>query len=135
MRVHGTVQQPAIALSSTPPLEEADVLSLIVFNRPINDLGQGERTSLAQTAQSMVGGVVAAPLAESLRSALNVDLLEIQAVSNEGGPGVTVGNQISERVYLQFRQLFGSAATTQVVLKYQLSEVLPNPERLHGGRH
>ncbi len=122
IRVHGTVQQPAIALSSTPPLEEADVLSLIVFNRPINDLGQGERTSLAQTAQSVVGGMVAAPLAESLRNALNVDLLEIQAVSNEGGPGVTVGNQLSERVYLQFRQLFGSAATTQVVLEYQLSE-------------
>ena len=116
VRVHGTVQKPAIALSSTPPLEEADVLSLIVFNRPINDLGQGERMSLAQTAQSVVGGMVAAPLAESLRNALNVDLLEIQAVSNEGGPGVTVGNQISERVYLQFRQLFGSAATTQVVL-------------------
>ena len=122
VRVHGTVQQPAIALSSTPPLEEADVLSLIVFNRPINDLGQGERMSLAQTAQSVVGGMVAAPLAESLRNALNVDLLEIQAVSNEGGPGVTVGNQISERVYLQFRQLFGSAATTQVVLEYRLSE-------------
>ena len=122
VRVHGTVQKPAVALSSTPPLEEADVLSLIVFNRPINDLGQGERMSLAQTAQSVVGGMVAAPLAESLRNALNVDLLEIQAVSNEGGPGVTVGNQLSERVYLQFRQLFGSAATTQVVLEYQLSE-------------
>ena len=30
---------PELALSSTPPLEESDILSLIVFNRPINELG------------------------------------------------------------------------------------------------
>jgi autotransporter translocation and assembly factor TamB len=124
VRVHGTAQRPAVSLSSNPPLEEADVLSLVLFNRPINDLGQGERASLAQTAQSVVGGMVAAPLAESLRNALNVDLLDIQAVSSEGSPSVTIGNQISERVFLQFRQLFGSAETTQVVLEYQLSNYL-----------
>lgn len=122
VHVQGTVQRPTVALSSTPPLDQADVLSLIVFNRPINELGQGEQASLAQTAQSLVGGAVAGPLAESLRSALNVDLLDIQAVSSEGSPSVTIGNQISERVFLQFRQLFGSAATTEVVLDYELSD-------------
>jgi hypothetical protein len=124
VRVHGTVQRPALSLSSTPPLEESDVLSLIVFNRPINELGQGERSSLAQTAQSVVGNAVASPLAESLRNVLNVDLLDIQAVSSEGSPSLTIGNQISERVFLEFRQLFGSAETSQIVLEYQLSNHL-----------
>jgi hypothetical protein len=122
--VTGTAQKPALELSSTPPLDQADILSLIVFNRPINELGQGEQASLAQTAQSVVGGMVAAPLAESLRDALNVDLLDIQAVSDEGGPSVTIGNQLSEKVFLQFRQLFGSAEATEVVLEYQLKEYL-----------
>jgi autotransporter translocation and assembly factor TamB len=125
IRVHGTAQRPALDLSSTPPLDEADVLSLIVFNRPVNDLGQGERASLAQTAESLVGGMVAAPLAESLRGALDVDLLEIEAVSqNGGGPSVTIGNQLGERVFLQFRQLFGSAEATEVLLDYELSKYL-----------
>jgi autotransporter translocation and assembly factor TamB len=69
----------------------------------------------------VIGGAVAGPLAESLRNVLNVDLLNIQAVSSEGSPSLTIGNQISERVYLQFRQLFGSAETTQIVLEYELS--------------
>ena len=120
-----TPQRPTIDLSSTPPLDDADVLSLIVFNRPINDLGQGERASLAQTAGSLVGGMVAAPLAESLRDALDVDLLEIEAMSqNSGGPSVTIGNQIGERVFLQFRQLFGSGQATEVLLDYELYSFL-----------
>ncbi len=123
--VQGTAQQPRLVLSSTPPLEDADILSLIIFNRPVNDLAQGERASLSLQAQQLVGGAVASPLAESLRDVLDVDLLEIQAVAQgTTGPGVTVGQQLGERVFLQFRQLFGSAQQTEVVLEYELLEFL-----------
>lgn len=123
--VQGTAQQPRLVLSSTPPLEDADILSLIIFNRPVNDLGQGERASLSLQAQQLVGGAVASPLAESLRDVLDVDLLEIQAVAQgTTGPGVTVGQQIGERVFLQFRQLFGSGQRTEVVLEYELLDFL-----------
>src|SRR5712691_9606342 len=40
--VGGSLKQPQILLSSTPPLEQADILSLIVFNQPINELGTGQ---------------------------------------------------------------------------------------------
>ncbi|HEX7085274.1 MAG TPA: translocation/assembly module TamB domain-containing protein [Vicinamibacterales bacterium] len=123
--VQGTAQQPRLVLSSSPPLEDADILSLIIFNRPVNDLAQGERASLSLQAQQLVGGAVASPLAESLRDVLDVDLLEIQAVAQgTTGPGVTVGQQLGERVFLQFRQLFGSAQQTEVVLEYELLEYL-----------
>ena len=85
VRVHGEAQRPELELSSTPPLDEGDILSLIIFNRPINELGEGEKTTLAQRAGSLVGGFVAAPVAEALRDALDVDLLEITPVSEEGG--------------------------------------------------
>ena len=45
-------------LSSTPPLEQADILALIVFNQPINQLGEGEQMSLAQRAQALATGAV-----------------------------------------------------------------------------
>jgi autotransporter translocation and assembly factor TamB len=123
--IQGTAEQPRLVLSSTPPLEDADILSLIIFNRPVNDLGQGERASLSLQAQQLVGGAIASPLAESLRDVLDVDLLEIQAVAQgTSGPGVTVGQQIGERVFLQFRQLFGSAQQTEVVLEYELLDFL-----------
>ncbi len=124
VRVHGEAQRPELELSSTPPLDEGDILSLIIFNRPINDLGEGEKTTLAQRAGSLVGGFVAAPVAEALRDALDVDLLEITPVSDEGGTAVSVGNQIGERVFVKVRQQFGSSETTQLVLEYELSNLL-----------
>ena len=124
VRVHGEAQRPELELSSTPPLDEGDILSLIIFNRPINDLGEGEKTTLAQRAGSLVGGFVAAPVAEALRDALDVDLLEITPVSDEGGTEVSVGNQIGERVFVKVRQQFGSSEVTQLVLEYELSKVL-----------
>jgi autotransporter translocation and assembly factor TamB len=42
VRVTGTARRPAIALSSQPPLEESDVLALIVFNQPLNELGSSQ---------------------------------------------------------------------------------------------
>jgi autotransporter translocation and assembly factor TamB len=124
VRVHGEAQRPELELSSTPPLDEGDILSLIIFNRPINDLGEGEKTTLAQRAGSLVGGFVAAPVAEALRDALDVDMLEITPVSDEGGTEVSVGNQIGERVFVRVRQQFGSSEVTQLVLEYELSSLL-----------
>ena len=43
VNVQGTLQKPEIVLSSTPPLEQADILSLIVFNQPLNQLVKASR--------------------------------------------------------------------------------------------
>ena len=86
---------------------------------------EGEKTTLAQRAGSLVGGFVAAPVAEALRDALDVDLLEITPVSEGGGgPEVSIGNQIGERVFVKVRQQFGSSEATQLVLEYELSKLL-----------
>jgi autotransporter translocation and assembly factor TamB len=63
-------------------------------------------------------------VAEALRDALDVDLLEITPVSEEGGTEVSVGNQIGERVYVKVRSSSGSSEVTQLVLEYELSKVL-----------
>ena len=125
VRVHGEAQRPELELSSAPPLDEGDILSLIIFNRPINDLGEGEKRTLASKAGALVGGFVSAPVAEALRDALDVDQLEITPVSEDGGgASVSVGNQIGERVFVKVRQQFGSSETTQLVLEYELSKRL-----------
>ncbi len=125
VRVHGTAKRPELDITSVPPLDEADVLSLIVFNRPVNELGTGEQTAVAQTAATMVGGLVTAPLAEALRDTLDVDLLEISAGGDSGaGPSVAIGNQLGEKVFVRVRQQFGSADVTQFLLDYELTEQL-----------
>ena len=50
--IGGVLSDPEVRLSSVPPLEEGDILALIVFNQPLNQLGQGERISLARRARA-----------------------------------------------------------------------------------
>ena len=84
VRLTGTTRFPQLALTSNPPLEESDILSLIVFNQPVNELGTGERASLAATAGGIATGFIAAPLGESIGRALDLDLFEITTINDEG---------------------------------------------------
>jgi autotransporter translocation and assembly factor TamB len=123
--VGGTMREPTVTLSSQPPLDQTDILSLIVFNQPANRLGQGQATNLGERAASLAGGFVAAPLADTLGRALNVDIFELDPSGDEGeGPTVTIGQQVGERLFLKFRQLFGTRDASEFQLEYQLTDFL-----------
>jgi autotransporter translocation and assembly factor TamB len=126
IRVQGTARSPTLSFSSTPPMEEADILALIVFNRPLNSLGSSEQSQLVGMAGATAAGFVVAPITDSLGRALNLDRLEVQAVSEGGSTGglVTIGQQLGERVYFEFRQQFGSQEVSEFVLEYQLAPFL-----------
>jgi translocation and assembly module TamB len=123
--VGGTMREPTVTLSSQPPLDQTDILSLIVFNQPANRLGQGQATNLGERAASLAGGFVATPLANTLGRALNVDIFELDPSGDEGeGPTVTIGQQVGERLFLKFRQLFGTRDASEFQLEYQLTDFL-----------
>ncbi|MEO5896733.1 MAG: translocation/assembly module TamB domain-containing protein [Vicinamibacterales bacterium] len=126
VRVTGTLTAPELTLSSSPPLEESDILALIVFNRPVNELGTGERSSLAATAGGIATGFIAAPLGESIGRALDLDLFEITTSTDEGdfGAGLTLGQQLGDKAFLRLRQQFGERNTTEFMLEYRLSKFL-----------
>jgi translocation and assembly module TamB len=124
--VTGTVRAPELRLSSTPPLEESDVLALIVFNRPVNELGTGERASLAATAGGIATGFIAAPLGESIGRALDVDMFEITTTTETGefGGGITIGQQVGDRAFFKLRQQFGEYNVSEFLIEYQLADFL-----------
>ncbi len=126
VRVTGSVNKPLLSLSSTPPLEESDVLALIIFNRPINELGTGERASLAATAGAVAGGFIATPLGESIGRALDLDMFEITPTTeNETlGAEITIGEQVGERTFLKMRQQFGDRTYSEFLIEYRISEFM-----------
>ena len=124
-RVHvgGTMRKPELTLTSNPPLEQSDILSLIIFNAPANSLGEGEQVSLAQRASAIATGFVAGKLADSIGKALNLDVFEIQTEATPGGgqgATVTVGEQVGRNLYFKVVQGVGSDTTSQFVFDYQL---------------
>jgi hypothetical protein len=123
--IRGTLQKPEIVLESTPPLEQADILALIVFNQPLNQLGEGQQTSLAARAQAIATSAVAGQLAQSIGNALHLDTFEINAApENGGGPQVTIGQQVGQNLYIRVQQGVGDEATTNFILEYDLTDWL-----------
>jgi translocation and assembly module TamB len=124
VRVQGTLKQPELSFSSNPPLDQADILSLIVFNQPINELGEGQQVSLADRAAALAGGYLATGLSRSISNALQLDEFEIQAGEQGFGPTLSVGQQVGEHFFFRIRQGFGDAQATELVLEYQLEDHL-----------
>jgi autotransporter translocation and assembly factor TamB len=125
VRVQGTLRMPELSFSSNPPLEQADILSLIIFNAPVNELGEGQQVSLAERAGALAGGYLASGLARSIGSALELDEFEISAQGENGtGPSLTVGEQVGEHLFFRVRQGFGEAQATELILEYQIAEFL-----------
>lgn len=126
VNIQGSATRPRIDFSSQPPLDDADVLSLIVFGQSVNDLGGAQRTSLSERAASMAAGAIATPLADSVARALNLDLFEIQApAGDQRSPVVSVGSQIGTRLYVGVKQEIGRGDTSSAVsVEYRIASFL-----------
>ena len=124
VNIAGTMRSPSLVLSSRPPLEEADILSLILFNQPVNRLGTDQREALGERALSLASGFVVSPISDTLEHALDIDLFELEAVTEGGGPAITLGEQVGERLFVRFRQTFGALDTSEFQLEYQVSDFL-----------
>ena len=123
--VRGTMKQPDIVLSSTPPLEQADILALIVFNQPINSLGEGQQVSLVQRAQQLATGTLTSALASSIEKSLGVDTFEINTAPESGNAAsLTIGQQVGQNLYVKVQQGLGGQSETNFILEYELARWL-----------
>jgi translocation and assembly module TamB len=124
VHVTGTAKRPALALTSQPPLDQAEILSLIAFGQPLGDLGQSQRLSLAERAGIMAAGAITTPLGDSIARALDLDLFEILPPSeSEQLPVVAVGSQIGSRIYVGAKQEVGGDSTS-VTFEYRVARFL-----------
>jgi autotransporter translocation and assembly factor TamB len=123
INVRGSMRQPELSFSSRPPQDQADILSLIIFNVPVNELGEGQQVSLAERAGALAGGYLVSGLTQSLASALDLDELEFQAEAGLG-PSLSIGEQIGDRLFVRIRQGFGAAEATELILEYQIADYL-----------
>ncbi|HYS27507.1 MAG TPA: translocation/assembly module TamB domain-containing protein [Vicinamibacterales bacterium] len=125
VHVRGSMLRPELSFSSNPPQDESDILSLIIFGAPTNELGETQQIALAIRAQELAGGYLTSGLSEAIGGALNLDEFEIQAAGENGlGPSVTVGQQVAKGLFVRLRQGFGAEQATEFILEYQLASFL-----------
>jgi len=108
--ISGPLNAPELRLASTPPLDQADILSLIVFNTTTNQLSTTQQQQLAVRAGALAAGFVAAPLVSALQRTIGIDTLEIEptTVAGVSGARVTVGTEIAPGLVARFSRSFGA---------------------------
>jgi autotransporter translocation and assembly factor TamB len=124
VRVVGTLGAPQLVLSSDPPLDPGDILALIAFNTPINQLGTAQRVSLAERAGALAAGFLVAPLTDSLARSLDIDIIEVATSQDGTGAALTIGQQLNDRVFVRFRQEFGQAQLSEFTVELRLTDFM-----------
>jgi translocation and assembly module TamB len=125
VNVRGRLRDPQFVLSSNPPLPDADILALILFNQPVNLLGETQQFSLLQQAQYLAGSSLTTALSQSIANALHLDEFDINIAPESGrGPQVRIGQQIGTNLYVKVEQGIGDQSQTNFVLEYELQRWL-----------
>jgi autotransporter translocation and assembly factor TamB len=121
----GPLRQPELRLSSVPPLDESDILSLIVFNTSTNQLTTLQQQELVVRAGALAAGFLATPIISAISSEIGLDVLEIEPAGEYNlGPRLTVGQEIAPGLVARFSRQFGPEPYDEATIEYYLSRIL-----------
>jgi translocation and assembly module TamB len=115
--VTGTASKPVLEFESEPRLDDADVLALLLFGRPIHDLGEGEKVALEQQAAGIAGNYVAGQLGRALGDSLGFRISELDVTKGLVG----VGRYVTPDTYVSIEQSVTGKAARQVQIEHFLT--------------
>lgn len=98
--IKGTASKPELSFESDPSLEDADILALLMFGRPVHQLDEGEKTSLQQQAANFAAGYAANKIGQQLGDVLGFQVSEIDV--SEGKLGI--GRYLTPKTYVSIIQ-------------------------------
>ena len=84
--LRGQASAPELELTSTPSLDQSDILSLLLFNQPVNELAFAQRNELALQAATLASGFVVSPAVSAVGEALGLDFLELEPTGSLARP-------------------------------------------------
>ena len=123
--IGGRLRRPELTLSSVPPLDPSDILALIVFNQPLNELGANAQQSVTRRAGELAAGAVTGQLTNSIASSLKLDQFEVNLSPGGGSAAnLTIGQQVSGNLYVRVQQGLGQRSQTNVILEYEFAKWL-----------
>lgn len=103
--LYGTADSPQLKLSSIPSRPQDEILALLIFDKPIDQITAFEAIRLAAAVRTLSSGGGFDPV-DSARQMLGVDALTIDNTDTESGSGLSVGvgKYLSEKVYLELKR-------------------------------
>ncbi len=118
LHLRGTARAPEFEIASVPDMDEADIISLLLFGKGSEELTADERNMVGDRAEQIATMVTAQALAQAVGAQLGLDLVQIESSGNR--ERLTVGKYLSSEALVRVYQEFGSGAAGGVVIEYWL---------------
>jgi len=118
VQITGTAARPTLQLTADPPLEQADILAVLLFGRPAHELGQAEGLDLQRQALSLASSYVIPELQTAVMDTLGLDLFELS------GESIRAGRYVTRDVFISIAQQFGTIPAQSVAVEYGLTRRL-----------
>jgi len=114
----GTLNDPRIALSSEPPMEETDIISVLVTGSPLGAEREGNGSEAL--ARTMAANYLADKVRQQVQDRIAIDVLQFN-LAEGGGADLTIGDRVTKDLYLSYGQTLGSEAERRVNAEYELT--------------
>jgi len=122
--IEGPVRSPSITLTSEPALPEDEILSRLLFDESVSELGAFEAAQLA----AQLSGQSLLNIVGQLRDLAGIDRLSV-STDPDGNLAVTGGVRIGDDVYVEVGTA-GASALGQALVEWQLTPDLSVLSRL-----
>ncbi|PID81034.1 hypothetical protein CSB20_04435 [bacterium DOLZORAL124_64_63] len=130
LEVRGFANQPEIDLRSEPALDQTDIVAVLLFGQPINDLDNDQRGQVdrqkdpgAQLKQNLAAMAVVlggTGVQNQVTSTLGVDMVDL-GTDSQGGSTLMVGKFLTPRILLKYNKSLEKSGTYFMTLEYTLS--------------
>ncbi|MBI5625418.1 MAG: translocation/assembly module TamB domain-containing protein [Elusimicrobia bacterium] len=123
LRLSGTARKPRLALSSEPPMEERDIVSLLVAGRPFEKAEPGKRTeddAARSAAEQLLASYAARGVRETILSPLELDVFQVRLKGGRAAE-LRVGRYLTKDLFMIYEQTTGSSAQTRLKAEYAIS--------------
>jgi translocation and assembly module TamB len=124
VHVEGKARQPQLSFSSTPELEQTDILSLLIVGKTMDRLSSSEQQDLSSQLGGAAGSIVAGQLQEVIGGALGLDTLTIGAGETFGTGGISIGQYVTQDIFLSYEMGLGTSGGNRVGIEYSITPSL-----------
>lgn len=118
VQLTGPANKPQLTLTSSPPLDQSDILSLLIVGRTSKDLRPGDSQNVSSSAAGALALYGATPILEGARETLGLDSMSIGAGAS---PQVAFSKTLSDKTVLEYQQTFGALPEWWVNLRYRIN--------------
>lgn len=143
LEVSGTREQLSLKLTSDPPEEHGDILSLLLLGKTTRELIANEGGTTEST-EKMLAGLIASTFEDDIKEATGMDIFEVDSSGeNNGGASngvkVTIGKELSKRLTVKHSveskegEIGQRAIAEYKFLENILARVFQDTQGIYGG--